>query len=59
MDGGLADAEAGGGGPYGGLVLDDVQRQLLGALFHVPLHKTTLPTVVLVTVIYMREETEI
>ncbi len=50
----LADAEAAGGGPDGGLILDDVQRQLLGALFHVPLHKTTLPTVVLITVIYMR-----
>ena len=43
MYGRFADSKAAGGGPDGGFVLNDVQRQLLGALFHVPLHKNNTP----------------
>ena len=38
MYGGFTDSEPAGGGADSGLVLDDVQRQILRALLHVTLH---------------------
>ena len=43
MDGRFGNAEALCGGADGGAVLDDIERQALGALLDVPLHWMTTP----------------